>query len=112
MVCQSFRCCTLAHSRAALRITVVGIPNTLNTGSSLEEILTRCQPDQQSHYLVCQNDQESKVCKYPYLRHFILMTSCTTETESVLVECRKLDNWIIVVAFGQWRRRLSADDRA
>ena len=68
MVCQSFRCCTLAHSRAALRITVVGILNTLNTGSSLEEILTRCQPDQQSHYLVCQNDQESKVCKYPYLR--------------------------------------------
>jgi len=42
--------------------------------------------------------------QYPYLRCFILMTSCKTE-KRLLVEWGKLT---VVAAFSQWRCRLSA----
>ena len=45
------------------------------------------------------------------MRHFILMTSCRTETETVSQmekAGRKLDHSIVVAATSQWRRRLSA----
>ena len=56
-----------------------------------------------------QDTSSNKACVMHYLkRRFILMTSCRTETETVIVECRKLDRSIVVVAISQCRRRLSA----
>jgi len=40
------------------------------------------------------------------------VVTCRTETERLLVECRKLDHSIVVETVRQWRRRLSACDTA
>jgi len=40
------------------------------------------------------------------------MTSCRSETETVIVDYRKLDHSFVVAVISQWRRRLSACVRA
>ena len=52
-----------------------------------------------------------KPVKYPYLRCFILMTSCRMQ-QRLLVEWRQLDHSIVVTAINQWCCRLSVCVRA
>ena len=48
-----------------------------------------------------------KPMEYPYLRHLILMMSCSRNKDH-----KKPDHSIVVAAISQWRRRLSACVRA